>query len=61
MGLARRDSAFVNLVGVVLLSSRRFAAEGGDVLLDENNFRLWMVVIAAATLGLAIIRLWMGS
>jgi hypothetical protein len=28
--------------------------------LDEGAFRKWMVVIAAATLTVAIIRLWIG-
>jgi hypothetical protein len=29
--------------------------------LDETNYRKWMVLIAAATLLVAIIRLWIGA
>ncbi len=28
--------------------------------LEEHSFRKWMVIIAAATLAVAIIRLWIG-
>ncbi|PTQ74800.1 hypothetical protein C8N42_10390 [Celeribacter persicus] len=30
------------------------------MILEEKSFRKWMVIIAAATLVLAIIRLWIG-
>ena len=31
------------------------------IRLDESNFRKWMVLIAAATLLIAAIRLWIGG
>ena len=46
---------------MIPLTGRNPSRRKGVIVLDEHGYRKWMVLIAAGTLMIAAIRLWIGG